>query len=180
MLSRTVRIRLTKRNSEGELCVLLVLENPQVKEIAGRKDNPFFKPKGAGLPGGRAHPNETEGRAAIRELDEETGLIGIRLRKIAEIDHSNEDNEHVIHLFEGEVPDADASLGAFPRDEGAIVKAEWVPMLIAFGSLCHGGEEYPIYKSHMELIYRTHKEIKRYEEMENRREQKENEECPEE
>lgn len=154
-----MRIRLTKKDSKGFPCVLLVLENPQVKVIAGRKDNPFSKREGAGLAGGRVQPEETEERAGYRELEEETGLTNIKLYKIAEIDHSSEDSNHIICLFEGEGTDAELC----PKDE-AIVEARWVRLNEASGRLEHEGKVYPIYNSHLGLIHRTHPAIRHYEE----------------
>ncbi len=167
MLSKTVRIRLTKKNSDG-VFVLIVLENPQLKEIIGRKRNPFPKPAGSGLPGGRVQPNESDEEAAYRELFEETGIRGIPLKKIGEIlniKREEEEDDHMTVVFEG---DASNFNGKLQANDEAIVKAEWVsisPHHDAFGQLIHAGKQYPFYRTHLSLIYRTHAEIRRYEEL---------------
>ena len=65
----TVRVRL--EDSQGR--VLLVSEKEG--KLIDTGDRTFSKPRGTGLPGGRVRKGESPREAALRELQEETGLV---------------------------------------------------------------------------------------------------------
>lgn len=172
--SRTVRIRIV-RNDPGDITrILMVLEKDDDKKVGENEEKSLHKDSAFGLPGGRAHKEETEKEAAERELKEETGLFGIPLELIAEIPHSP---NHTIFLFEGKymrgMPEPK------PGDD-VIIAAEFVPLSYIHDTLPYNGKSYRFYESHLGWIHRTDPHILCFEERRLCMKQEESEVCPEE
>ncbi len=151
-MSRTVRIRASRKNDQGLDCVLLVLETGEDKVISPSYS--FRKEPGWGLPGGRVHPGEDMLEAAMREFYEETGLkASFPMDPAARIKHTE---SHVILLFEPLTVEGVIS----PRDK-AIVKAEWVPLAYLITDddgkipqIGYDGKDYGVYRMHYPMIHR--------------------------
>ena len=149
-MSRTVRIRASRKNDQGLDCVLLVRETGEEKIISPTFR--FPKEPGWGLPGGRVHPGEDMLEAAIREFYEETGLQAtFPMDPLARIMHNE---NHIILLYEP----ATVSGVIAPRDKN-IVKAEWIPLAYLMPDvdgqikpLPDNGKDYNVYRMHYPMI----------------------------
>lgn len=135
----TVRVRLI--NSKEE--VLLVFEGGQ-RVIKG--DESFFpKPFGCGLPGGRKKPDETSREAAVRELEEETGMeadIGDKPAKVVPIQN------HEIWLFSARNP-----RGEIRINDARIHGVRWMSWKLVYGDVKFNNRRYSVYESHLPLIH---------------------------
>lgn len=86
--------------------------------------------------GGRMEPAESPGEAAVRELQEETGLSA-PLRRLFDLEYRDEQIERQLHVFEATVP----ASGEVSWDHGewewcGWLTAEELAQLRASGQLC--------------------------------------------
>ena len=84
---------------------------------------PYEEPTWA-VPGGSVEPGEGLEEAAIREVEEETGVAVRIVRPVALVLSSGERGTHRVHYFQAEV------VGGAPRlgdPDGLIQRVEWVP-----------------------------------------------------
>lgn len=65
------------QRSPQAACCLILSDDGRVLAVSRKNDPTAF-----GLPGGKVDPGETPEQAAARELQEETGLVALNLRKV--------------------------------------------------------------------------------------------------
>ena len=71
-------------------CLIIDDRAPEIKILLIKRDNPPFEATWA-LPGGFVEMHETLNNAALRELEEETGIKGIKLEQLYTFDAINRD-----------------------------------------------------------------------------------------
>lgn len=157
-------VRVVVKDSSGR--VLLVSEGGDKVIGMSARNRPICKRRGTGLPGGHVQDGESPREAAIRELQEETGLTAdIELEPIyEELKILQKVTVSRVVNPEGEVRETKSSrrvvvfLAVNPRGEikinreEDIVAAFWVHPNRMHGSFKHEGIDYPPYESHMNWI----------------------------
>lgn len=104
------------QKSPRAACCLILNDNGKVLAVS-RKDDPTA----FGLPGGKVDPGETPEEAAVRELQEETGLEATNLRQVFV---REEEDGYTTHTFTCEIA------GAIDTEESGVVK--WVTPEVLF------------------------------------------------
>lgn len=100
-------------------CVIILSDDGKILAVS-RKDNP----SDFGLPGGKVDPGESDWEAASRELQEETGLMATKMRKVF-VD--NDSSGYRVTTFVAEVD------GDIDTNESGVVR--WVdPSILLRGS----------------------------------------------
>ena len=125
--------------------VLLVSEKEGKIIDYGLNNKPIRKRRGTGLPGGGVQKGETLQKAALRELQEETGIT-------ADIEpepvYEEWKRSSKVYVFRATNPRGEIKV----KSEENIVAAFWVLPSRAHGSFKHDGVDYPAYESHMNWI----------------------------
>lgn len=137
----TIRVRV--EDSEGR--VLLVSEKGGKVIGYGVNNKPIYKRAGTGIPGGRVKNGETLLEAALRELQEETGVVADIEPEPVFVDWRRSSK---VYVFRATNPRGEIKI----KSEEDIVKAFWVLPARAHGSFRHDGGDYPAYESHMNWI----------------------------
>lgn len=101
-------------NGIGISRILLVKNKAEWKEIKGKR---FFKPSRWGLPNGRKEPGESIIAAAVREVEEETGLV-VRIEPKVKI--TEDAGDHLNIAFLGQVVG-----GKMRRHSEEIIACDW-------------------------------------------------------
>ena len=107
----------------------------------------FVGTSGFGVPGGATEPGETLEEAAVREVEEETGLHVAILRKLGvgrEPGSFERDFVHESHYFEAAAPanvrdEWEHVVGGEGRERGSRVLCRFVPLVP--GLRLHGGRD---------------------------------------
>jgi ADP-ribose pyrophosphatase YjhB (NUDIX family) len=95
-----------KPREQPKIVTMIKVANSEGKELLyRRKYQPYIHR--LGWPSGKLHMDESLADAAVRELQEKTGLVGIKLEHRGLVDLEVTQGEHVIsrvmvHLFSGE------------------------------------------------------------------------------
>ena len=87
-----------------------------------------------GLPKGKLNEGETEAEAALREVEEETGLRAILRQRIGSTHYSVDGGPKTVTYFMMDAPD-DAP--ARPRDSKEVQAVEWLTPVEAVATLTH-------------------------------------------
>lgn len=121
----------TNQNIPNQPQLLLVKNKAKWKEINGKK---FFKPSKWGLPNGKREPGESVVKAAVREVEEETGY---RVWLDREVSVAEKAGDHLNITFLGQI------VGERKKtmDEG-ILACEWFSL----------GQLPDMYRSHQRRI----------------------------
>jgi 8-oxo-dGTP diphosphatase len=87
-----------------------------------------------GLPKGKLDKGETEARAALREVEEETGIHAILREAVGTTNYTVDGKPKTVAYFMMDAPDDAASR---PRDTGEVEAVEWLTPAEAVEVLTH-------------------------------------------
>lgn len=114
------------------------IENSQVEVLVVPKLDDRGNTYGYGFPGGEQKLNESILDAAVRELEEETGIKSVknRLTFITKyrVDGNEEGKYHIKYFFMSQPGNHSEKIQA-PKFDEDIGKGAWIPLLTVYGKL---------------------------------------------